>query len=82
MWFDKNHMNANPEFCKISKNTFFHRTPPVAASTSKKSSSVNNTCLKSTNKTAERWRSSGVFIVKLEHISHLFLVFLLLTLIK
>ena len=35
-----------------------------------------------TMKTAERrqWLRSGVFIVVFEHISHLFLVFLLLTL--
>ena len=34
---------------------------------------------KLTIKTAERrqWRRSGVFIVKIEHISHLFLVFVL-----
>ena len=39
-------------------------------------------CSKQTIKTPERrhWRRSGVFIVKFEHISHLFLVFLLLTL--
>ena len=39
-------------------------------------------CSKSTIKTPERryWRCSGVFIVKFEHISHLVLVFLLLTL--
>ena len=37
---------------------------------------------KLTIKTPERrqWRSSGVFIVNFEHISHLVLVFLLLTL--
>ena len=39
-------------------------------------------CLKLTIKTPERrqWRRSGVFIVNFEHISHLVLVFLLLTL--
>ena len=39
-------------------------------------------CSKLTIKTPERhqWRRSGVFIVKLEHISHLALGFLLLTL--
>ena len=39
-------------------------------------------CLKLTIKTAERryWRRSGVFIVNFEQISHLALVFLLLTL--
>ena len=39
-------------------------------------------CSKSTKKTPERrhWRFSGVFIVNFEHISHLVLVFLLLTL--
>ena len=39
-------------------------------------------CSKLTIKTPERrqWRSSGVFIVNFEHISHLVLVFLLLTL--
>ena len=39
-------------------------------------------CSKLTVKTAERcqWRRSGVFIVNFEHISHLVLVFLLLTL--
>ena len=39
-------------------------------------------CSKLTIKTPERchWRRSGVFIVNFEHISHLFLVFLLLTL--
>ena len=31
---------------------------------------------------ASEWRRSGVFIVNFEHISHLFLVFLLLTLNK
>ena len=36
-------------------------------------------CSKSTIKTPERWHRSGVFIVKFEHISHLVLVFLLLT---
>ena len=41
-------------------------------------------CSKSTIKTSERrhWRRSGVFTVSFEHISHLFLVFLLVTLIK
>ena len=41
-------------------------------------------CLELTIKTPERrhWRRSGVFIVNFEHISHLFLVFLLLTLKK
>ena len=40
--------------------------------------------LKLTIKTPKRryWRRSGVFTVNLEHISHIFLVFLLLTLIK
>ena len=40
------------------------------------------TCPKLTIKTPERrqWRRSGVFIVNFEHISHLVLVFLLLTL--
>ena len=40
------------------------------------------TCSKLTIKTPERryWRRSGVFIVNFEHISHLVLVFLLLTL--
>ena len=39
-------------------------------------------CSKLTIKTTKRgqWRRSGVFIVKFEHISHLDLVFLLLTL--
>ena len=39
-------------------------------------------CSKLTIKTPERrhWRPSGVLIVKFEHISHLVLVFLLLTL--
>ena len=39
-------------------------------------------CSKLTIKTPERrqWRSSGVFIVNFEHISHLVLMFLLLTL--
>ena len=39
-------------------------------------------CLKLTVKTPERrqWRYSGVFIINSEHISHLDLVFLLLTL--
>ena len=39
-------------------------------------------CSKLIIKTPERpqWRRSGVFIVNFEHISHLFLVFLLLTL--
>ena len=39
-------------------------------------------CSKLTIKTQERrhWRRSGVFIVNFEHISHLVLVFLLLTL--
>ena len=41
-------------------------------------------CPKLTIKTPERrhWGHSGVFIVNAEHISHLFLVFLLLTLNK
>ena len=41
-------------------------------------------CLKLTIKATKRhhWRPSGVFIVNFEHISHLFLVFLLLTLTK
>ena len=40
------------------------------------------TCSKLTIKTSEQhqWRRSGVFIVNFEHISHLFLVLLLLTL--
>ena len=39
-------------------------------------------CSKLTIKTTERrrWRRSGVFIINFEHISHLGLVFLLLTL--
>ena len=39
-------------------------------------------CSKLTMKTPERrqWRCSGVFIINFEHISHLVLVFLLLTL--
>ena len=39
-------------------------------------------CSKLTINTPERrqWRRSGVFIVNFKHISHLFLVFLLLTL--
>ena len=39
-------------------------------------------CLKLTIKTPEQrhWRGSGVFIVSFDHISHLVLVFLLLTL--
>ena len=41
-------------------------------------------CSKLTIKTPERrkWRRSGVFIVNFEHISHLVLVFLLLTLCR
>ena len=41
-------------------------------------------CLKLTIKTPEQchWRRSGVFIVNFKHISHFFLVFLLLTLNK
>ena len=41
-------------------------------------------CSKLTIKTPERchWRRSGVFIINSEHISHFFLVFLLLTLSK
>ena len=41
-------------------------------------------CSKLTIKTTERrhWRHSGVFIVNFEHISHLVLVFLFLTLSK
>ena len=41
----------------------------------------SETCWKLTMKASERrhWRCSGVFIVNFEHISHLFLVFLLLT---
>ena len=40
--------------------------------------------IKLTIKTPERcqWRRSGIFIVNFEHISHIFLVFLLLTLRK
>ena len=40
-------------------------------------------CSKLTRKTPERrhWRLSGVFVVNLKHISHLFVVFVLLTLI-
>ena len=34
------------------------------------------------NNKNNRWRRSGVFIVNFEHISHLFLVFILLTLNK
>ena len=42
------------------------------------------TCSKLRIKTTERglWRRSGIFIVKFEHISHLFLVFQLLSLSK
>ena len=42
------------------------------------------TCLKLTTKIPEwrQWRRSGVFIGNFEHILHLFLVFLLLTLNK
>ena len=37
-------------------------------------------CSKLTIKRPERWRHSGVFIVNFEHVSHLALLFLLLTL--
>ena len=39
-------------------------------------------CLKLTIKTPERryWRRSGVFVANFDHMSHLFLLFLLLTL--
>ena len=37
-------------------------------------------CSKLTIKIPERWRRSGTFIVNFEHISHLVLVFLLITL--
>ena len=37
-------------------------------------------CSKLTIKTLRHWRHSGVFVVNFEHISHLALVFLLLTL--
>ena len=42
------------------------------------------TYIQLTIKTPERcqWRRSGIFIVNFEHISHIFLVFLLLTLKK
>ena len=43
----------------------------------------SETCFKLTIKTEQHhWRRSGVFIVNFEHISHLFLLFLLLTLRK
>ena len=37
------------------------------------------TCSKLTIETVEQWRRSGIFIVNFEHVSHLVLVFLLLT---
>ena len=50
----------------------------------KSSRNICEICSKLTIKTPERrhWRRSGVFIVSFEHISHFFLVFLLLNLNK
>ena len=45
-------------------------------------SQLKITCWKSTIETVEKGGCSGVFIVNFKHISHLFLVFLLLTLDK
>ena len=58
--------------CEICSNKDT-RTTPLA---------LCEICSKLTIKTPERrhWRCSGVFIVNFEHISHLALVFLLLTL--
>ena len=36
----KTSTGSSCEFCEISKNTFFYRTPPVAASVMKNSSSL------------------------------------------
>ena len=84
------------EFCEISKITFFDRTPLMSASHSSSYPAdiyllkVNNrstrtrceVCSKLIKKIPERrhWRRSGIFIASFEHISHLALVFLLLTL--
>ena len=43
---------------------------------------ANTYLFKVNNKNTSQWRRSGVFIVNFEHISHLFLMFLLLTLEK
>ena len=61
-----------------------HLTFTCSKSTIEKIKKRCEICSKLTIKTAERchWYCSGVSIVKFEHISHLFLMFLLLTLNK
>ena len=75
-----------PQKCLFECTVAFNRPFPVGIYLLK----VNNRnararckmCSKLTIKTPERrqWRRSGVFIVNFEYISHLVLVFLLLTL--
>ena len=60
--------------------SIWYRSQPVFESTK----TMREICLKLTIKTPERhhWRRSGVFIINFEQISHIDLVFLLLTLNK
>ena len=83
------------KFCVISKNTFLYRTPLVTPSdvnwhnnpagnymfkvNNRKTRTICEICSELTIKIPD-WRRSGIFIVNFKHISHLVLVFLLLTL--
>ena len=69
------------DFCKISLESFIFKVLLLQEIILKLSQPAI-TCSKVTIKTPERRhrRHSGVFIVNFEHISHLVLVFLLLTL--
>ena len=64
------------ENAEVSENTHFLCKQPVY----NKLAQPAMTCLKLIIETLERRRCSGIFIVNFEHISHLVLVFLLLTL--
>ena len=66
------------KFCKCPANIYLLK---INNRSTKKRSEI---CSKLTIKTSERrqWRRSGIFIVNFEYISHLFLVFLLLTMDK
>ena len=72
--FFKDNLNLSSEYYPAGKYMFKFNTSNVRTRC--------EICSKLTIQTSERrqWRRSGVFIVNFEYISHLFLVFLLLTL--
>ena len=48
--FCKKGVLRNCKFCEISKNTFSHRTPPVAASVNKIKKNIGKKCVKEPGK--------------------------------